>query len=123
MINPDSPKLDLSLVMVRGFIGRCPNCGIGHLFSSYLKVVTCCEICSEPLGHIRADDGPAWLTILIVGHILAPILLNIIPGSTWPDWVSIVVWTGLAVVLSLVILPRAKGFFIGIIWRNQGPGT
>jgi uncharacterized protein (DUF983 family) len=123
MPNPDAHKLDLSLVMVRGLIGRCPHCGVGHLFARYLKQVEVCPVCGEALGHIRADDGPAWLTIILVGHILAPILLNVVPDSTWPDWVSVLVWTGLAGLLSLVILPRAKGFFIGIIWRNDGPGT
>lgn len=123
MENPDTQKLDLSLVMVRSLIGLCPACGGGKLFSRYLKQVEACGICGEHYGHVRADDGPAWLTIVLVGHILAPILLMVIPDSTWPDWVSMMVWPGFALALSLVILPRAKGLFIGLIWRNQGPGT
>jgi uncharacterized protein (DUF983 family) len=113
----DTPAPDPWLALCRGFIGRCPRCGKGALFARYLKQVQHCGVCGEEFGHIRADDGPAWMTILIVGHILAPILLNVIPNSTWPDWVSMIVWPGLTLLLALCILPRAKGVFIAMIWH------
>ena len=99
--------------------GRCPNCGTGKLFSRYLKQVDYCADCDAPLGQIRADDGPAWLTIILVGHILAPVLLLVVPGSLWPEWVSALVWCSLALVMTLLLLPRAKGLFIGVLWRMQ----
>lgn len=102
----------------RGLAGRCPRCGIGKLFKGYLKQVESCCACGETYGHIRADDGPAWLTILLVGHIIVPILLEVEKDATWPMWVPMVLWPGLAVVLSLLILPLAKGLFITILWRK-----
>src|SRR5471032_3650243 len=74
---------DFWLTVIRTAVGRCPNCGEGRLFASYLKPVERCSVCGEPLGHIRADDGPAWLTILLVGHILAPFLLAVAPNTDW----------------------------------------
>jgi uncharacterized protein (DUF983 family) len=125
MTEPDIkvPRHDFWLTVVRALIGRCPNCGEGKLFASYLKPVEQCAVCGERFGHIRADDGPAWLTILIVGHMLAPILLTVVPGSSWPEWVSMVVWPGFALIMGLLILPRAKGLFIGIIWRSNCVGA
>lgn len=120
---PDNKNLDYRLVMVRGLWGRCPRCGDGKLFASYLKSVDHCTKCGEAYGHIRADDAPAWLTILLVGHVLAPILLHVVPNSDWPDWVSMIVWPTFAFLLALIILPRVKGFFISIIWRNNGAGA
>lgn len=105
------------LVVIRGIIGRCPHCGEGHLFSRYLKQVDSCESCDANLGKIRADDGPAWLTIMVVGHIIAPLLLVIIPDSTIPDWLLLTGFTSLALIMALLVLPRAKGIFIGILWR------
>ncbi len=49
----------------RALCGRCPQCGMGKLYKSYLKQVDACSACGEELGSIRADDGPAWVTILI----------------------------------------------------------
>lgn len=102
---------------------RCPNCGGGKLFASYLKQVEQCEICSEKFGHIRADDGPAWLTILIVGHILGPFILMALPNITWPDWAVTLTIISMMLTLALVILPRAKGVFIAIIWRSDCAGA
>ncbi len=60
------------IAMRRGFRHRCPNCGKGALYSSYLKLTEQCSECREALGHIRADDIPAYFTILIVGHVIVP---------------------------------------------------
>lgn len=110
-------RLDFWLVVIRGIIGRCPNCGEGRLFARYLKQVDNCAVCDAGLGAIRADDGPTWLTIILVGHILAPFLLAIVPNSTLPDWQAMILWPSLALILALLILPRAKGIFIGALWR------
>jgi uncharacterized protein (DUF983 family) len=107
----------LGTVLARGAFGRCPRCGHGKLFKSYLKQVDQCAACGEPLGHIRADDGPAWLTILLVGHILAPFLLGVVPNLVWPDWIILACVLTFTLVLTLSILPRSKGIFIGLIWR------
>ncbi len=34
-----------------------------------------------------------------------------------------IVWPAVALALALVLLPRAKGLFIGIIWRTQCTGA
>ena len=104
-------------VIVRGILGRCPNCGQGKLFAKYLKQVNSCSICNKYLGNIRADDGPAWLTILVVGHLLAPFIIIFASKTSWPDWLSVTIWSILAVVMALIILPRAKGLFIAVLWQ------
>lgn len=61
--------------IVRGWRRRCPNCGAGPVLRGYLTVRESCPVCHEALHHQRADDGPAYITILIVGHIMGPALL------------------------------------------------
>ncbi|MCU0837362.1 MAG: DUF983 domain-containing protein [Rhodospirillales bacterium] len=107
----------------RGISGRCPNCGRGRLFRSYLKPVDACEVCREPFGHIRADDAPPWLTILVVGHLVVPVAVAVDRLQPWPDWLSMMVWPLLALALALIILPRAKGLFLAAIWLTRGPGS
>jgi uncharacterized protein (DUF983 family) len=107
------------LMVKRSVASRCPNCGQGRLFSGYIKHVDECAVCHENFSEIRADDGPAWLTIIIVGHVLAPIMLLTIPNNTWPEWVLTLVWGGAIVALSLLILPKAKALFIALIWRSR----
>jgi uncharacterized protein (DUF983 family) len=107
----------------RGARACCPNCGRSPLFRAYLKQVDSCAHCSEVFKHIRADDGPAWLTILIVGHVVVGIALMLEVYAPQPVGVSIVLFCGLSLAMILWLLPRAKGVFIGAIWAMKAPGS
>ncbi len=104
--------------MRKGFRRKCPNCGSGPMMKSYLKIRDTCTVCREDLSHHRADDGPAYLTILIVGHIMAPALHIVF--TTWrPE--PLVLFTIFAigcVTLSLYLLPRLKGAIVGFQWAR-----
>ena len=107
----------------RALIGRCPNCGRGKLFAAYLKQVHRCSACEEQYGHIRPDDGAPWLTILVVGHIVVPLLLAVEINYAIPLWTSISVWSTLTLALTLIMLPRAKGVILSFIWSTNAPGS
>ncbi len=112
----------LKTAIRRGFGRRCPKCGQGHLFQGYLKVADHCTVCREDLTPQRADDGPAYLTVLVVGHILAVVL-----HFGWklfrPDPLLFAALMAiLAVGLSLWLLPRFKGMIVGIQWAKRMHG-
>ena len=107
----------------RGLHCRCPNCGEGRLYSSYLKVNPLCPACGEELHHQRADDAPPYATIFIVGHVVIGSLLMVESyGETIPVWVHMLVWSLLAIVLSLLLLPLLKGALIGYQWALRMHG-
>ena len=114
----------LGLAMRRGFSGRCPNCGKGKLFRAYLKVVDNCDVCGEDLLHQRADDAPAYFTIVIVGHfIIAGVLATRVRRPrTLPFWIPALLWSALALASSLLLLPRIKGALVGLQWANRMHG-
>ncbi len=108
--------------MIRGWRGKCPNCGAGKLLYGYLKVHDHCTVCEQELHHHRADDGPAYLTILIVGHIMG-FMLHFVFVTFRPE--PIVLFTIFAVgtvALSLYLLPRIKGALIGFQWAKEMGG-
>ena len=99
--------------VARGLRGPCPHCGEGRLFRSYLKVEPTCPACGVDLARYPADDGPAYFTILIVGHlVIVPILF--IPW-VWqgPTLVTVPVTLGFLAFVTLGLLPIVKGAFIG----------
>ncbi|MBT3143060.1 hypothetical protein DS909_18525 [Phaeobacter gallaeciensis] len=105
-----------------GFRGKCPNCGKGKLLHSYLKVNDACADCGEAFVHHRADDGPAYLTILIVGHLLAP-LLHIVFVQFRPDPLTLFAIFALGCLsLSLYLLPRLKGVVVAYQWARRMHG-
>lgn len=108
--------------MLNGWRRRCPCCGSGPLLSGYLSVRQTCAVCGEDFTHQRADDGPAYLTILIVGHILAPSLLAVYMAFE-PDPLILASGFGVATVaLSLFLLPRLKGMMVAIQWAKRMHG-
>lgn len=108
-----------------GFALRCPHCRQGKLLKSYLKVVDRCPVCGEAFYHHRADDAPAYFTILIVGHVLLPLMLIGLELMPEPEWVHFLVWPTLAITMTYLLLPRLKGALVALQWalRMHGFGT
>lgn len=109
----------LKSALTRGWRRKCPNCGSGPLLKGYLKVNDRCQVCRQELHHHRADDGPAYLTILIVGHLMAPLLHYVF--VTWrPEPLTLfTIFAVGCVALSLYLLPRLKGAIVGYQWARQ----
>ena len=113
---------ELRPALLRGWRRRCPNCGSGPMLKGYLQVRDICAVCDEAMHHHRADDGPAYLTILIVGHVMAPTILMVFTAFR-PE--PMVLFTGFAigcVALSLYLLPRLKGLMVAFQWARRMHG-
>jgi uncharacterized protein (DUF983 family) len=106
----------------RGWARRCPNCGAGPLLKGYLKVRESCPVCSEDFTPQRADDGPAYLTILIVGHLMAPLLMFVFVKYRPEPATLITLFSIGTVALSLYLLPRLKGALVGLQWAKRMHG-
>jgi uncharacterized protein (DUF983 family) len=112
--------VELTTALLRGWRGRCPRCGVGSLFGSFLKMRSVCPACELVLEPYRADDAPAYFTILIVGHIIVPLVLLLERyGDQPPLWFHAAIWLPLSVVVALCLLPRIKGAVIALIWAHR----
>jgi len=119
------PPRDTWTSLTRGFRGRCPHCGEGKLFRSFLKVADRCAVCGEDFSHQRADDFPAYIVILVVGHLVVPLALVVETEYSPPYALQLAVWLPLALVLSLALLQPVKGAIVALQWalRMHGFGT
>ena len=113
-----SGKRELWPALRKGFKRKCPNCGAGPMMKGYLKVRDTCTVCRENLSHHRADDGPAYLTILIVGHLMAPSILYVFTRYRPEPLVLFTIFTIGCVALSLYLLPRLKGAIVAFQWAR-----
>jgi uncharacterized protein (DUF983 family) len=100
----------------RGLRNRCPGCGAGPWRSGYLTPVPACRACGTVLGHIRADDGPAYFTVLAVGHLTVPAVLVV--EQHWHPPLAPFVAGALVSACLLIwqLLPRIKGAMLGAMW-------
>jgi uncharacterized protein (DUF983 family) len=111
-------KRDLGLALRRGLVCRCPACGAKPLFRRFLKPVEACPSCGTHWAEIRADDFPAYLTILVLGHLLVPLVVEANLYASVPMMVQMIGWPIIAGVLALLMLQPAKGFVLGLHWAR-----
>lgn len=108
--------------LARGWARICPACGDAPMMDGYLTVRAHCPACGTALHHHRADDGPAWATILIAGHVMAPMMLLVFELWRPEGWVMALGFSAVFLMLSLYLLPRLKGMFVGVQWAKRMHG-
>jgi uncharacterized protein (DUF983 family) len=104
--------------MLRGLRGRCPHCGEGKLFYRYLKVEPVCRSCGHNLDRYPADDGPAYFTVLLVGHLVIVPFLILGSALIWKAnlWILIPAALAVAATITLTALPVIKGAVVGLLY-------
>jgi len=117
-----SEKRDVWTALKRGFRSRCPRCGEGKLFRAFLKVDDHCSNCGQDFTAHRADDLPAYLVIVIVGHIVVPLVLMIETNYSPPVAFQLAIYLPLTFIASLVLLQPVKGAVIGVQWALRMHG-
>ena len=115
-------KRDVWTALKRGFRGRCPRCGEGKLFRAFLKVDDHCSVCKLDFTPHRADDLPAYLVIVIVGHIVVPLALMIETNYSPPVALQLEIYLPLTLIASLVLLQPVKGAVVGMQWALRMHG-
>ena len=115
-------KRDVWTSMKRGFRGRCPRCGEGKLFRAFLKVDNNCSVCGLDFTPHRADDLPAYLVIVIVGHIVVPAALMIETNYSPPVALQLAIYLPVTLVASLALLQPVKGAVVGMQWALRMHG-
>ena len=115
-------KRDLWSSLKRGFRGRCPRCGEGKLFRAFLKVDNRCSVCGLDFTPHRADDLPAYLVIVIVGHFVVPTALLIETDYSPPVALQLAIYLPLTALMSLALLQPVKGAVVGLQWALRMHG-
>ena len=75
-----------------GLCGTCPACGQGRLFAQFAQVSPACPSCGEAFHHHRADDFPAYLVIILVGHVIVPLTLWVEVAYSPDYWIHAALW-------------------------------
>lgn len=119
----ESEHRPLGAALLRGWCKRCPNCGAGPMLSGYLTVREHCPVCMEELHHHHCDDdSPAYLTVLIVGMMTAPLILWAFFTFQPDPLVLASVFTIGCVAMALYLLPRLKAVMVALQWARRMHG-
>lgn len=98
---------------------RCPRCGEGALFASYLKIKANCAVCGLDFTKADSGDGPAVFVIFIVGPLAALIAIWFQRAFDPSIWVFMVAMAIVIAGLSLALLPVLKAGLFALQYRNK----
>src|SRR6202162_3858612 len=115
-------KRSVWTALKRGFRGRCPRCGEGKLFRAFLKVDDHCSVCELDFTPHRADDLPAYLVIVIVGHIVVPTILWIETDFSPSVPLPLAIYLPFTLFAALALLQPVKGAVVGFQWALRMHG-
>jgi uncharacterized protein (DUF983 family) len=109
----------IALGVRRGLTLRCPQCGEGHLFGRFLKVSAHCEACGADNTVYPSDDAPPYLTLILVGHLFAPLIFWL--DDAWQPSVWLILSLSLPAIaaVTLAMLPYMKGAVVGFAWATD----
>ena len=107
---------DTVRAMLRGLRARCPNCGEARLFRGYVTLRDDCPHCGTHLAAHRADDAPAYFTILVVGHVIIPLLVLVERQYSPETWVHMVLWLPATLAMTVALLRPIKGALVALQW-------
>jgi uncharacterized protein (DUF983 family) len=116
MANTQQP-VSRSRALWRGFTMRCPNCGQGSLFGRFLKVVDHCAVCGEDYSGQQADDFPAYLVIVVIGHLVIPAVLIVEELFAPPIWLQYLIWLPSVALGALALIQPTKGAVVALQWQ------
>ncbi len=121
-MSADTQKREFFAVLPRALAGRCPVCGSAPLFRAFLKPVDHCQACGQDWTHQQADDFPAYIVILLLGHVLVPTVITINLALSLPLIGQMILWPALTAVLALLLIQPVKGAVIAWQWAQRMHG-
>jgi uncharacterized protein (DUF983 family) len=114
---PVSPPHSAAATLGFGVRGRCPRCGVGRLFSGYLKIAGRCEACGLGFAGHDVGDGPVVPMILVVGGLVVGLAWMLEVAFQPPLWGHAALWGPLTLALCLGLLPIVKGISVALQFR------
>lgn len=95
-----------------GLRRRCPRCGEGKLFSSFLKIAKSCDQCDLDYGFADPADGPAFFVMSGVGFTVVAIWAWAVVAFQPPIWLQFATVFPALIGGCLACLPPMKAWLV-----------
>ena len=122
LVPDDLPDRQLKSALIHGLRGRCAACGEGRMFARFLKPALACERCGQRWDMHQADDFPAYIVILLLGHIMVPLMIEVNSALAIPLGWQALIWPTLALILAVTMIQPVKGAVIAFQWTRRMHG-
>ncbi|OUS13538.1 hypothetical protein A9Q97_04845 [Rhodospirillales bacterium 47_12_T64] len=116
---PDDETVSKTSPVKAGLLCKCPRCGEGSIFKSFLIIADKCPFCGFDLAHSDSGDGPAVFIIFILGFLVIPIAIWFEVSFEPPLWVHALIWPVLILGGSIALLRPMKGLMVALQYHHK----
>ncbi|MFN3671375.1 MAG: DUF983 domain-containing protein [Bosea sp. (in: a-proteobacteria)] len=102
-----------------GARGRCPRCGRGRMFQSFLKLRPRCEVCGLDYTFADPADGPAFFVMMFVCVPVVAFALWLELAYEPPAWVHLVTTLPLIALTCIPPLQPLKGWLVAAQYYHK----
>ena len=102
-----------------GLLCKCPRCGEGALFDTFLGLRGACAVCDLDYKKADSGDGPAVFVIFIVGFLAVAIAFIARFSSGAPIAIALIVSTVFTIVATLALLRPFKATLVALQYANK----
>lgn len=102
-----------------GLGGKCPRCGQGPLFQSFLALNSRCDACGLDFSQADSGDGPAVFVIFLVGFLSVAIAFIARFVFFMSTGVAFGLSVAAAILLIAALLRPMKATMIALQFRNK----
>ncbi|WP_290748454.1 DUF983 domain-containing protein [Henriciella sp.] len=102
-----------------GLACRCPACGEGPVFKSFLEMAPRCPACGADFSKADAADGPAFFVMFLLAILIMPPVLLVQIVFAPPVWVHVILWGPLIVLLGAWLLRPFKSLMFALQWKHN----
>lgn len=100
-----------------GMMGKCPRCGRGRLFESFLGIGKRCNACGLDYEFADAGDGAVWFVMLFACVVGVGSMLGIEVAYAPAWWVHVLIAIPVLIIIPTLMLRPAKGLLVAQQWR------
>lgn len=113
------PDRTTGQIILLGIKGKCPRCGQGKVFSSYLKIADQCPNCGLGLEGHDTGDGAVVPAMLLIGSLVVGMAAYVELSFEPPLWLHAVLWVPVIIGLTMTILQPLKGISIALQYKYR----
>lgn len=105
--------------LAAGIGGKCPRCGRGALFKTFLGLNDRCASCDLDFAMADSGDGPAVFVMFIVGPIAVAVafIARFVWFASIP--VAFAIAGGLSAALTLALLRPFKATLVALQYKHK----
>jgi uncharacterized protein (DUF983 family) len=103
--------------LARGLTMHCPACGRASAFDGFVEVRKSCPSCGAPLGRVRLELLPSYLTIVIGLGVMGTIMFLVEQRTHLGLEPFVAIFIPVCIIFELLLVRPVRGLTLAVMLK------